>query len=358
MRRGYASRVSLPFDGPVAPMLARLARELPRGPEWRYEPKWDGFRAMVWRDGDDVELWSRNERPLGRYFPELVDAITAMATTRVVLDGEVMVPTDGGFDFVTLMGRLHPAPSRVRRLAQEHPACFVAFDVLARDRSDLRARPFTRRRLELEAIVGDTDRIGATPITDDPELASTWLDVAPGSGIDGVVAKEASLPYSSGARAMVKVKHERTMDCVVGGVRFDVAGDGVVSLLLGLYDDAGELRHIGVASGMSRARRVQLAHDVAPYATGLGGHPWEAGFALEGGAIGRLRGSAGRWTPEMPLDWVPLRPEPVVEVAYEHPDAGWRLRHPARFRRWRPDRDARSCTVDQLTGGREGMASR
>jgi ATP-dependent DNA ligase len=337
-------------------MLARLARELPRGPEWRYEPKWDGFRAMVWRDGDDIELWSRNERPLSRYFPELVDATAAMATTQLVLDGEVMVPTDGGFDFVTLMGRLHPAASRVQKLAREHPACFVAFDALAHGRTDLRGAPFSRRREALEAVVHDVGSITATPTTADPDVASGWLDVPAGSGIDGVVAKEVSLRYQSGARSLVKVKRERTMECVVGGVRFDVAGDEVVSLLLGLYDDAGTLRHIGVAAGMNRARRVQLAHDIVPYATDLRGHPWEAGFALEGGAIGRLRGSAGRWTPEMPLDWVPLRPEAVVEVAYEHPDAGLRLRHPARFRRWRDDRDPRSCMVHQLTDSAEQVA--
>jgi len=329
-------------------MLARLARELPRGPEWRYEPKWDGFRAMVWRDGDHIELWSRNQRPLSRYFPDLVGPITAIGTAQLVLDGEVMVPSDDGFDFVTLMGRLHPAASRVQRLAREHPACFVAFDVLAHGRTDLRDEPYSQRRKVLESVVPERGTIATTPATDAADVASRWLDAPTGTGIDGVVAKVLTQRYESGARSMVKVKRARTMECVVGGVRFDLSGDEVVSLLLGLYDDAGELRHVGVASGMSRARRTDLARQVRPYATDLRGHPWERGFALEGGAIGRLRGSAGRWTPEMPLDWVPLRPEGVVEVAYEHPDAGFRLRHPARFHRWRDDRDPRSCTVHQL----------
>jgi ATP-dependent DNA ligase len=341
--------VTLPFAGPLAPMLARLARELPRGPGWHYEPKWDGFRAMVWRDGDHIELWSRNQRPLSRYFPELVDATAAMAETQIVLDGEVMVPTGDGFDFVTLMGRLHPAASRVHRLAREQPACFVAFDILAQGATDLRAEPFSRRRDVLESVVSDGARISATPSTANPDVALEWLDAPAGTGIDGVVAKELSRPYESGGRSLVKVKHERTMECVVGGVRFDASGNEIVSLLLGLYDDAGTLRHIGVVAGMSRTRRVELVRDVLRHATDLPGHPWEHGFALEGGAMGRLRGSAGRWTPEMPLDWVPVRPDTVVEVAYEHPDAGLRLRHPARFRRWRNDRDPRSCTVHQLT---------
>jgi len=336
------------IETPVAPMLARLARELPVGPLWRYEPKWDGFRALLVRDGDTVEIWSRNARPLARYFPEIVAAVRTVVGHDAVLDGELLVLTDAGADFAGLMSRLHPAASRVERLARERPARFLLFDALSVGGHDLRARPFDRRRAELDRLVpGGRGRVAVTPTTTDPDVARAWLDETGGSGVDGVVAKDGTSPYEPGRRTMVKVKSERTMDCVVAGARAFAEGD-VASLLLGLYHD-DRLLHVGVASGMRAALRRQLRDDLFPLSTSLAGHPWERGYALEGGAMGRLKGAAGRWTPEMALDWVPLRPERVCEVAHEQLD-GWRLRHPARFLRWRPDRDPRSCTLEQLGG--------
>jgi ATP-dependent DNA ligase len=342
--------VSLPFAMPIEPMLARLARALPTGGEWRYEPKWDGFRALIVRDGDAVELWSRNQRPLGRYFPELVDAVQRELTHDVVLDGELIVVTDRGADFAALMGRLHPAASRAARLAQEQPAGLVLFDALADDGVDLRRHGFDERRRALEAVAPvESTRISVTPIARDEQTARHWLPAPPGSGIDGVVAKDGASTYESGRRVMVKVKTERTMDCVVAGARtFD--DGGVASLLLGLYD-RGVLRHVGVASSMGKSLRAQVRGDLEPYMTELATHPWSEGFALEGGPMGRLKGAAGRWTPDLPLDWIPLAPVRVCEVAYDQVD-GSRLRHPARFRRWRPDRDPESCTVEQLVEAR------
>jgi ATP-dependent DNA ligase len=342
--------VSIPFAVPIEPMLARLTRSLPIGDEWRYEPKWDGFRALVARDDDAVELWSRNRRPLGRYFPELVDAVHHDVRDGVVLDGEIVVVTEHGADFAALMGRLHPAASRAARLAREQPAHLVLFDALADGGVDLRDRTFDTRRHTLEALASkEPTRVTVTPLTRDPVTAQHWLEAPPGSGIDGVVAKHAESTYEPGRRAMVKVKAERTMDCVVAGARtFD--DGGVASLLLGLYD-RGVLRHVGVASSMGKSLRAQLRRDLEPFATDLATHPWARGFALEGGPMGRLKGAAGRWTPDLPLDWVPIAPVRVCEVAYDQVD-GHRLRHPARFRRWRPDRDPESCTVEQLVDAR------
>jgi len=329
-------------------MLATLRRELPTGAEWRYEPKWDGFRALIERDADAVEIWSRNGRPLGRYFPELVGAIERLGVPSAVVDGEIVVDTSEGFDFEALMSRLHPAASLVARRSRELPASFVAFDVLSVGDVDLRNEPFMRRREELTAMLADASaRISVTPMTHDAAVAESWLDAPPGAGIDGVVAKQVDLRYREGARAMVKVKRERTMDVVVGGIRVDPSGTEVTSLLLGLYD-GDAFRHVGVAAGMARAKRLALVRDVAPFATPLAGHPWEHGFALEGGPLGRLRGAAGRWTPDLVQDWIALAPVRVCEVAYDHVD-GFRLRHPARFRHWRFDRDAESCSVEQLT---------
>jgi ATP-dependent DNA ligase len=335
------------LDPTLEPMLARLAHDLP-GDGYLYEPKWDGFRCLVFRSGDELDLRSRNRRPLARYFPELVEALSALPARELVLDGEIVVTREARFDFAALLARLHPAASRVERLRRETPAFLVAFDLLALDGEDLRERPFVERRRRLvELLSGGRPPLYLTPLTDDRERAARWLDRYAGRGIDGVVAKHRDLRYEPGRREMVKVKRERTAECVVGGFRWLVDRPLPSSLLLGLYD-GGVLRHVGIASAFSEARRRQLLGELRPHATALEGHPWEYGFLLAGSPIGRLRGAAGRWAPEeMEQDWTPVRPELVCEVRYEQVDDG-RFRHPARFLRWRPDRDPRSCTLDQL----------
>jgi ATP-dependent DNA ligase len=331
---------TLPVRPPLAPMLARLARELPHD-GYLYEPKWDGFRCLVFRDGDDVDLRSRNQRPLARFFPELVAALRALPLERFVLDGEIVVAGD----FEALLRRLHPAASRVERLSIETPASFVAFDLLAYGDDDVRARPFLERRRLLEQLLAAVSPpLALTEMTDDERRAAAWL--AARNGIDGVVAKHRDLRYEAGARAMVKVKRERTADCVVAGFRWLVDRPLPSSLLLGLYD-GGVLRHIGIASSFPQARRRRLLEEISPYVTDLAGHPWEHGFLLAGGPAGKLPGAAGRWTPAMTQDWVPLAPELVCEVAFDQVD-GYRLRHPARFRRWRPDLEPRACLLAQL----------
>ena len=329
-------------------MLARLARELPAD-GYRYEPKWDGFRCLAFRDGDDVDLRSRHDRPFSRYFPEVVEAIRTLPAESVVLDGEVVVVTGAGFDFAALLGRLHPASSRVERLRREAPAAFIGFDVLAERGEDLLMRPFDERRRRLEALLaGAAPPLFITPMTSDRGVAADWLARYQGAGVDGVVAKHGELTYQPGARAMVKVKREQTADVVVAGLRPVLTGDSAVaSLLLGLYDEGGVLQHIGVVSAFRRPQRRELYDELAPLAVPLAEHPWREGWLTAGGALGRLKGSAGRWTPDMEHDWVPLAPVRVAEVAYDQVD-GYRLRHPARFRRWRPDRDAGSCLLDQL----------
>jgi len=321
-------------------MLARLARELPRD-GYVYEPKWDGFRCLVFRDGDDVDLRSRNQRPLGRYFPELVSALRELPVERFVLDGEIVAA-----DFESLLRRLHPAASRVDRLSIETPASFVAFDLLLSGADDVRARPFLERRRLLEQLFARAKPpLALTEVTDDERRASVWLDAR--NGIDGVVAKHRDLRYEPGARAMVKVKRERTADCVVAGFRWLADRPLPSSLLLGLYDDVGALHHIGIASSFAHARRRRLLEEIGPHVVELEGHPWEHGFLLGGGPTGKLPGAAGRWEPGMTQDWVPLAPLLVCEVAFDQVD-GHRLRHPARFRRWRPDRDAGTCSLAQL----------
>jgi ATP-dependent DNA ligase len=335
-------------DAPVAPMLARLTRALPRD-GYVYEPKWDGFRCLAARDGADVALWSRHGRPFARYFPELVAALAAVGEERWLIDGEVLVRRGERWDFPALMARLHPAASRVAELAAATPATFFAFDLLREGERDLLDTPLRERRRALERLLaGVPAPIRLTPQTERPELAERWLSRWRGGGIDGVMAKPADGHYRPGERAVSKVKLEKTADCVIGGLRgIRDPEPAVSSLLLGLYDDAGALRHIGVAASFGRARGRELLRDLAPLATELAGHPWEHGYLVEGGALGRLKGAAGRWTPDMPLDWVPLRPETVCEVAYDQVDDG-RLRHPARLKRLRPDREAGSCRFDQL----------
>jgi ATP-dependent DNA ligase len=341
-------------------MLARLVRTLPEQDGYLFEPKWDGFRCLASRAGEDIELQSRHGRPLGRYFPELVIALAAVGCAPWTIDGEIVLAVDGRFDFQALMGRLHPAESRVRELAARFPATFVAFDLPKVGGQSLCELGFGERRRRLKSLMEEAKPpLFLTPATDDLRLAARWLEEFRGGGIDGVVAKHRDLPYKPGARTMVKVKHERTADCVVAGVRLVLEADptdlgaraidppAVASLLLGLYDEAGALEHIGVASSFTNEQRVALAREVSPLAVDLGGHPWERGFLTGGGPMGRLKGAAGRWVPGMTMDWVPLRPELVAEVSYTHVD-GCRLRHPARFVRWRPDRDPRSCLLAQL----------
>ena len=334
----------LPLTPPVEPMLAHLERTLPRGPGLRYEPKWDGFRCLAFSGHADVRLLSRNERPLTRYFPEVAAGVLALGD--VVVDGELLVQVDGRSSFPALMARLHPAASRVERLARDSPACFVVFDVLAVGQDDLTGVPFAARRDRLAALLAEAPPgVALTPQTLDADEADGWLRAGAGSGIDGVVVKPDDLLYEPGRRAMTKVKLVRTAECVVAGLRPHADGN-VGSLLLGVHD-GDVLHHVGVCSPFARARREELRAELAPLVVSLSGHPWESGFGLQGGALGRLKGTAGRWTPDLPRDWVPVRPERVAEVSYDHLE-GWRFRHPARFVRWRPDRDPGSCTVEQL----------
>jgi ATP-dependent DNA ligase len=322
-------------------MLGRLVRSLPIG-DFLYEPKWDGFRCVAFREGDRVELRSRHDRPLGRYFPELVTALLELDCERFVLDGEIV-----GEDFRTVMARLHPAASRVARLSVETPATLIAFDVLALGDSDLRDEPFVARRSALEDVVRSLEgRVRVTPATSSMDIASAWLQGL--GGIDGVMAKHRGMAYREGERAMLKVKLERTLECVVGGFRLLADRPLPSSLLLGLFDEAGSLAHIGIAGAFSERLRIRLLEELEPLVVPLEGHPWEHGFLLEGSPIGRLKGAAARWSPEeMSLDWIPIAPVRVAEVSYDHLDAR-RLRHPARFRRWRPDRQPRSCTFAQV----------
>jgi ATP-dependent DNA ligase len=338
-------------------MLARLARDLPLGP-LTYEPKWDGFRCIAFAGPDGIDLRSRHDRPLARYFPEVVAGFEGVLGRRVgavdsrsfVVDGEIVLDEiDGGAGsggFAALMSRLHPAATRVDRLRRETPARFVAFDLLADGPSDLREQPFRDRRAALERLLPETGSvIAATPSTRDPAVALRWLEETT-PGIDGVVAKPDDLPYEPGRRSMIKVKRLRTADCVVAGLRA-TKERGITSLLLGLYDDRGALRHVGSVSQLRAADRQTLLRELAPLAASLDEHPWRDGFTIGASPLGRLPGSASRWTPDMEHDWLPLRPERVVEVGFDQVD-GDRFRHPARFLRWRPDRTADSCTVDQI----------
>lgn len=340
------------MDAPFEPMLARLVRELPRG-DYLYEPKWDGFRCITVRNGNELELWSRNGRPLARYFPELVEALTKLAEPDFVVDGEIVVHTEGIFDFPALLGRLHPAASRVDRLCRESPATLLAFDLLRRGGRDLTPEPFSRRRRELEELFAAANPpLHLTRITDRVDEAARWLTL--GGGVDGVMAKAPALPYVPGKRTMIKVKRERTADCVVAGFRWHHSERTVGSLLLGLFD-RGTLRHVGLASSLSAKLRSEITRKALPLVTPLSGHPWQTGFNMAGGPVGRLPGVASRWAYGRELTWVPLRPELVCEVSYDH-FQGDRFRHPPRFRRWRPDRDPLSCTFDQFDAEPKGAA--
>lgn len=341
--------MDLPVMPPVRPMLAKAVHEVPRAAGLVYEPKWDGFRCIVFRDGSELELGSRNDRPLTRYFPELVELLAEALPPRCVVDGEIVVVTDKGLDFDTLQNRLHPAASRVRKLAAETPASFVAFDLLALDDRSLMAEPFAERRRLLETLFGTAfGRVHLTPTTSDPDVAQDWFTRFEGAGFDGVMAKPTGVGYQQNKRVMWKVKHERTADCVVAGFRWHKDGQGVGSLLLGLYDDEGTLHHIGVASSFSAAVRKDLVDQLAPLREGaLEEHPWRGWLDLQAQAGGRMPGALNRWNADKDMSWEPLRIELVAEVRYEHVMAG-RLRHGARLARFRPDREPRSCTYGQL----------
>ena len=337
---------------PVAPMLAKAVDHLPEADGMVYEPKWDGFRCIVFRDGDEVELGSRNERPLTRYFPELIDPLRAALPARAVVDGEIVIAAAHGLDFDALQQRIHPADSRVRKLSTETPASFVAFDLLALGERSLVDEPLSERRRQLvEALATAPPPVHLTPATTDAARAADWFVRFEGAGLDGVMAKPVDGTYQFGRRTQLKVKHRRTADCVVAGFRLHKDGAGVGSLLLGLYDDAGRLHHVGVASSFTARRRTELLAEVAPLVDGaLEDHPWRDWATPERASSatgGRMPGSPSRWNATKDLSWTPLRPERVAEVAFEQVQNG-RFRHSARLRHWRPDREPRSCTFDQL----------
>jgi ATP-dependent DNA ligase len=345
-----------PIEPPIEPMLAKSQPTIPDGDGWIYEPKWDGFRALIFRDGDEVYLQSRDLKPLDRYFPELIDPLRAVGRpeSRFVLDGEIVIARDGGLDFDSLLLRIHPAASRVAKLAAETPASFVAFDLLADGDDDLRDAPLTRRRAGLERLLGEPpESVRITPATTSIQTAQQWFDVFEGAGLDGVVAKRDDLRYLPGERAMIKIKHLRTADCVVAGFRWHKNGPGTMvgSLLLGLWNDAGHLQHVGVTSSFTNEKRRELVSFLEPYReNAMADHPWrqwaeaEAAAAQEGR---RMPGATSRWNRGKDLSWEPLRPELVCEVAFDHLQ-GDRFRHASTFLRWRPDRSPDSCRYDQL----------
>ena len=350
----YTRRVKLPFDPPLEPMLAKPADKLPSDDGWLFEPKWDGFRALVFRDGDEVYTQSRDLKPLDRYFPELADPLRTALPERCILDGEVVISKDGELDFEALLLRIHPAASRVKMLAAESPASFVAWDLLALGDEDLRAITQGERRARLEAVLGSAEPpVNLTPATTDRSLADDWFHRFEGAGLDGVIAKRLADKYQPGKRAMLKIKHQRTADCVVAGFRWHKNGPGthVGSLLLGLFDDQGTLHHVGVTSSFTWDRRAALLPELEPLRKdALEGHPWGewADWAAAAEASGqRIPGATSRWNRGKDLSWEPLRPERVVEVAYDHLQ-GDRFRHGTTFKRWRPDKPPAECRYDQL----------
>ncbi len=342
--------MKLPVMPPVPPMLAKLARELPEGEGWLFEPKWDGFRALAFRDGDDVYLQSRDEKPLNRYFPELLAPLAAQLPARAVLDGEIVIAGPGGLEFEWLLQRIHPAASRVAMLAQQWPASLVFWDLLALDDEDLRPAPFARRRELLEKqLAGARPPIHLTPATRDRARALDWFTRFEGAGLDGVVAKRLDQTYRPGERAMTKVKHERTADCVVAGFRWHKNGPGTMigSLLLGIHNDKGELQHVGIAASFSNKVRQQLVQELAPLReNALENHPWRK-WRFDPQEHQRMPGGGSRWNRGKDLSWEPLRPERVCEVSYDHLQ-GNRFRHATHFQRWRPDKRPEDCRYDQL----------
>jgi ATP-dependent DNA ligase len=339
----------LPVMPPVAPMLAKAVKDIPKG-DLSFEPKWDGFRSIVFRDAAEVELGSRNERPLTRYFPELVEAAHGLPS-RIVLDGEIVIPDAHGrrLDFEALLQRIHPADSRVRLLAEQTPAEFIAFDLLALGDTDYTQSGFAERRAALEqALAGATPRFHLTPATLDRDLATQWFSQFEGAGLDGIVAKPLDGVYEPDKRVMFKIKHERTADCVVAGYRVHKSGPGAIgSLLLGLYNDAGNLASVGVIGAFPAATRRELFTELQPLVTTFDQHPWNWAAQMPAGVRGPRDAEFSRWSAGKDLSFVPLRPERVVEARYEHME-GTRFRHTAQFVRWRPDRDPRSCGFGQL----------
>jgi len=340
--------VPLPVTQPLGPMLAKSVKTIPSG-DFLYEPKWDGFRCIAFRDGDSVELASRGEKPLTRYFPEVVEALKANLPKRCVVDGEIVIADGDRLHFEALLQRIHPAESRVRKLAEETPASFVAFDLLAEGDASMLLEPLRKRRARLEKMMAKASApVFLTRATSDIETAQKWFEVFEGAGLDGVVAKPLDSPYQPDVRAMFKIKHERTADCVVAGYRWHKSGPVVGSLLLGLYAEDGALQHVGVAASFPMKRRAELVDELAPYAVeDISGHPWQQWAEADAHAAGRLPGAVSRWNAKTDLSWVPLRPDRVVEVGYDHME-GTRFRHTTQFKRWRPDRDPQSCTYDQL----------
>lgn len=346
--------VDLPVNPPLLPMLAKRVEELPTGDEYIFEPKWDGFRALVFRDGDEILIQSRDEKPLNRYFPELLDPLRAALSNRCVLDGEIVIVRENELDFDALQLRLHPAASRVKLLSQQTPSSFVFFDLLCAGDRDYRGEPFQARRRALESLLSPAaPPIHLTPATVDRSVAEDWFRRFEGAGLDGVIAKPVSGAYEPNKRVMLKVKHERDCDCVVAGFRWHKKGDRTLvgSLLLGLYDDGGALQHVGVCASFSTKKRAELAEFLKPYREdALANHPWRnwaEGGGEDGETAKRMPGGQSRWSQGKDLSWEPLRAELVVEVAYDHMQ-GDRFRHIAQFRRWRKDKKPSDCTYDQL----------
>jgi len=344
----------LPFAPPLEPMLSSAADKLPAGDGWQFEPKWDGFRTLIFRDGDEIVLQSRDTKPMNRYFPELVAPLAAALPERCVVDGEIVIVGEHGLDFEALLLRIHPAASRVKLLAEQTPSSFVAWDLLALGDEDLREVPLEQRRARLEQVLGNAPRpVHLSPATRDRALAEDWFQRFEGAGLDGVMAKRLDSPYRPGERTMIKVKHTRTADCVVAGFRWHKNGPGTMigSLLLGLYDADGTLHHVGVTAAFTTAKRKQLVEELAPLReNALDEHPWRdwAMAQDEANASGqRMPGATSRWNRGKDLSWVPLRPERVCEVSFDHMQ-GTRFRHAAHFVRWRPDKPPEECRYDQL----------
>ena len=346
--------MNLPVSPPVLPMLAKRVSELPPGANWMFEPKWDGFRVLMFRDGDEILLQSRDEKSLNRYFPELLQPLRSQLPARCVLDGEIVIAKDAALDFDALQLRIHPAQSRVKLLSQEIPASIVFFDLLANEDQDLRGMPFTDRRRILQLLFSTAaPPLHLTPITSELDIAQDWFHRFEGAGLDGVIAKPVSGAYEPNKRVMLKVKHERECDCVVAGFRWHKKGErnAVGSLLLGLFNDSGALQHVGVCASFTDKKRRELVDFLAPYRkNALADHPWKGWAEQEASgadAEHRMPGAQSRWSGGKDLSWEPLRPELVVEVAYDHMQ-GNRFRHTAQFRRWRTDKKPSDCTYDQL----------
>ncbi len=347
--------MDLPVNPPVKPMLAKAVHELPAGDtgDFHFEPKWDGFRCIIFRDGDEVELGSRNQKPFTRYFPELVEPIKRLLPDRCVMDGELVVPGPEGLDFDALGQRIHPAESRVAMLAEQTPASFVAFDLLALGDRDLTDEPFEERRRVLAEVAKGFERpFLLTPSTVDRDEAQEWFERFEGAGFDGVMAKPADGVYVEDKRTQLKIKQQRTADCVVAGYRIHKSGDGVGSLLLGANDDEGNLRHLGVASSFKAADRPVLLEQLSQlHIDDIAAHPWGSWASQTADtADGSMPGGPNRWNAQKDMSWIPIRPELVAEVRYEHATGG-RFRGVARLSRWRPDREPESCHISQLDHG-------